>query len=333
MTAVCPCIHLISLGGTISMLPPEPGRSVSPCLSGRDMVMSLPDIGTGMENGLDVRVEDLHQIPSSHLQFAHLMELSRKIRSLTSENPQAGIVITTGTDTMEEAAYFIDLTYNGPNPVVFTAAMRHSADIEADGPRNILESLHVASIPQCRDLGVLVVMNGQIHAARDVMKLHTSDTGAFQSPGWGPLGVVNGKTVCMHRSLRTRDYLAVTQSAARVELVKCVLGMDGFVIQALLDRGLDALVIEALGGGHVPPSLVEPIKSALDAGVPVVLTSRCLQGGLFVDMYDYAGSETDLRALGVLFSSGLSGPKTRIKLALALGAVDDKARLAEHFPG
>ncbi len=208
-----PLVHLISLGGTIAMSSSTPGRAVAPRLTGEDILAAVP----GLDQMGELRLEDHHPIPSGHLQWKHLLALSRRIDAICQTNPEAGVVVTTGTDTLEEAAYFVDLSFPGENCVVFTGAMRDPIQVSPDGPRNLKDALVVAASSACRHLGVLVCLNGEIHAARDVTKTNTVDVATFASPKLGLLGVVHGQKVVMRRRPWAREYIDADGVAERVE--------------------------------------------------------------------------------------------------------------------
>ena len=310
------------------MTAPSSGKGVSPSLEGADLLRTVPKLA----HVHAIRVESPYTIPSGHLTLEHLMELSCRVNQIAASNPDAGLVITTGTDTLEEAAYFIDLTYPYPNPLVFTGAMRDASQISPDGPRNIMDAVMTAVCQECRNLGVLVVLNGEIHAARDVTKTHTTDVSTFRSPMLGPLGLVQDEKIVMRRKPWIREYINTKRVADRVELIKCIVGGDGRTIHAMMNLGVDGFVVEAFGGGHVPPAVRDAIAQAVKMDLPVVVTSRCHWGELLTHTYDYEGSEIDLRALGALFIGCLNGPKARIKLSLCLGADLTRDQLKRYFP-
>ena len=318
---------MIAIGGTIAMTAEADGKAVSPSMNGSDLLETL----SLTQENIQVHVESPYTLPSAHLEFKHLIDLSNRINEIAALNSDAGIVITMGTDTLEEVAYFLNLTYRYANPVIVTGAMRSPGQIGADGPRNIMDSILCANSSVCRDLGVLVAMNGEIHTAVDVVKTHTSNVSAFKSPIAGILGCVQEERVTLFRKPLRREIFKMEQCDEAVELIRCVVGDRGNGMKALLERGVSGFVVEALGGGHVPPGVREVIRSAVDQGVPVVVTSRCLSGNPLLDTYDYVGSEIDLRALGVFFANGLNGPKARIKLSLLLGNRSTKKQVSKYF--
>ena len=303
-----------------------PGKGASVHLTGEDLVELLPE----PFKKRDIKVENFRMVPSGHLTFDDLLALSKRIYQICNDDPEAGVVVTTGTDTLEEAAFFIDLTFRLGNCVVFTGAMRDKNQASPDGPRNIQDAIWVASSELCRDIGVLVCFNGEIHTARDVTKTHTTDVASFASPQVGLVGVVHDGQVIMKRKPLIREYINNGRVSEGVELIKCVLGDGGRIMSSLIESGIDGLVIEGFGGGHVTPAIREHVVKAKKKHIPIVMASRCPQGNLLKQTYGYPGSEIDLRELGVFFSGSLSGPKTRIKLALAVGHTDEQLKV--YFP-
>ncbi len=305
----------------------QQGTPVSPSFDGQELLDGL----SCLRAKIGIEVESPYILPSAHLTLRHLSDLSHKVNEVTSANRHVGIVITTGTDTLEEVAYFLNLTYRNINPVIVTGAMRNPSQVGSDGARNILDSIRCAVSTECSDSGVLVVMNGEIHGADDVTKTHTSDVSAFQSPRAGALGCVQEDRVIMFRRLWGREFIELAQCDESIELIRCVVGDSGRGMQLLMETGAGGFVIEAFGGGHVTPAMRDVIHSVTQKGIPVIVTSRCLSGRTLRSTYNYQGSEIDLQSLGVYFSNGLSGPKSRIKLSLLLGNALTKHRISDYF--
>lgn len=320
-------VFMISIGGTIAMTSSCEGEAISPALDGMGLLENLK----GLPEDIQVQVESPYTIPSAHLTFRHLIDLASRVNEVAAVTPDAGIVITMGTDTLEEAAYFLDLTCRHANPVVITGAMRSPSQIGADGPRNLADAIVCAVSVECRDLGVVVVMNGEVHAAADVTKIHTTDISSFKSPLSGPLGLVQEERVTLFRKPWKHDRIEMVSCDEGVELIRSALGGDGRGMQVLLDAGASGFVIEGFGAGHVSPGMRKGIQAATAKGIPVVITSRCPAGMLLRNTYDYEGSEIDLQALGVYFADGLSGSKARIKLSLLLGNPKTRDRLSDYF--
>ncbi|MGC8837364.1 MAG: asparaginase [Anaerolineae bacterium] len=313
-------ILLLTTGGTIAMRERRPGEGATPALEAEDLLALLPP------GSLDLRVERICNLPSAHLDLETLWALRNRVHRALSAGEADGVVITHGTDTMEETAYLLDLTVPGDAPVVLTGAMRTASDPGYDGPANLLAALRVAASDAARGLGAVIVMNDEVHAARYVTKTHTLNPATFRSPGAGPIGVVAGGEVrpLFRLARRTVDPPALDR---RVALLKLAVGMEADLLECLLERGgLRGLVVEGLGGGRVPPWWVPALARARDQGVEVAVASRCPEGVVW-DGYGYAGAHRDLARLGVLFAQGWNGPKCRIRLMAILGAVSEPAEV------
>ncbi|MFL6213786.1 MAG: asparaginase [Blastocatellia bacterium] len=313
-------------GGTISMkFDPVIGAAV-PALSGREIL----DLARGAEDVAGVEVIEFGRFPGPHMTLAHMMSLASEVRAALERQDVDGVVITHGTDTLEETAYLLDLTTASEKPVVMVGALRNSSEMGWDGPPNLLSAMRVAAADSARGLGVLVVMNDTILAAGEATKTHTEAFDAFQSPDFGPLGVVDRGEVIIRRAPCARQHLPVSEIVEPVFLIKLAAGVDSTLIDAAIDAGARGLVIEALGRGNVPPATLPAIRRAVAAGLPVVLVSRCLRGRVF-DSYGYEGGGKQLRGLGVIFSNFLNGQKARIKLSLALSLTRDLAEIKALF--
>ena len=319
---------VISTGGTIAMTPPRADAGVVPSLTGQDLVGNLPPLP---DPSLKISVENLYNLPGPHLSFEQLWTLAERIRVLTEEDPGRAFVITMGTDILEEAVYFLDLTVGDLAPVVMTGAMRSSNQLGYEGYANVYQSLITASSPLADRTGAVLVMNEEIHAARDVQKSYTTNPATFISPGWGPLGLIVEGEAWIKRLKTARETIRPVSSFPRVELLKCTAAMDGFLLDCALDRGLDGLVVETLGVGHVSTGMADAMTRAVTAGIPVVVTSRCPIGTTLTKTYGFKGSESDLVARGTIMARGLTGPKSRIKLTLALGAGDGVEQVRARF--
>lgn len=243
-----PNIHVLSLGGTIAMA--KGALGVVPRLSAEELVGAVPQLA----DFANVRAESWRAIPGAHLDFDTLIALADKIRDLAAR-AVSGVVITQGTDTIEEAAFALDLMLDIALPVVVTGAMRNPTRPGADGPANMLAAVQVAASDAARRLGVVVVLHDEIHAARFVQKAHTSSLSTFKSDPLGPIGWLSEDQVrialCPARRPAIRP--APGQARAKVAILKMALGDDGALVEAALRAGFDGLVVEAMGGGHVSP--------------------------------------------------------------------------------
>ncbi|WP_437931513.1 asparaginase [Sorangium sp. So ce291] len=321
-----PRVHLVTTGGTIaSRVDPQTGAAV-PAVRAEELVASVPALGRVAE----IAVTE-HCLESSwNLGPDRIAALARVARDLQADPAVTGIVVTHGTDTLEETAFALDLLLDGDTPVVLTGAMRDASTAGTDGPRNLVSAAKVAVDPAARGLGVLVAMNDEIHAARCVMKTHTTALGTFASPGAGPLGSVDGEGVRIHARPARTPTLPLADPEPRVYLVKMASGMDDLLLRALLEARARGVVIEGSGAGNVCGSWEGAIRELVQAGTPVVLTSRC-PGGRVTPTYGAPGGGRRLSELGVIPAGALSGPKARLALMFALGAGLDLGGLRAYL--
>ncbi|MCC8195081.1 MAG: asparaginase [Deltaproteobacteria bacterium] len=318
-------VVVLTTGGTIAMRA-DPDLGVVPAVSGPELIAAVPPL----DGVCPVEVREFANIPSPHMTPRIMYDLARMAEKVLAEPEVRGVVITHGTDTMEETAYLLDLFIAGDKPVCLVGAMRSAAEISPDGPKNILCAVRCAASPQAVGMGLLVVMNEEIHAAREVTKSHTANPKTFISPFWGPLGYVDEDRVIFRRSRLGRQNIRPTAIVEDVYLVTLAAGVDDFLINCLVDKGVKGIVIEGSGRGNVHESAMPGIRRAVEAGIAVVLTSRCF-GGRVLDVYGYAGSARRQREIGVILGGEISGQKARIKLILALGVTSDREQLAGYF--
>jgi len=319
-------VAVISMGGTIAMAPSVSGGIV-PALGADDLVASVPGLAD-----LDVKLttESLRSLPSPSLGFGDLVALSNRVRAEIAAGA-TGVVITHGTDTIEETAFFLDLTVPDDAPVVVTGAMRHPHSAGPDGPANLYAAIRVALSPAARGLGTLVVMSDEIHGARFVRKSHTSSTGAFVSPFFGPIGLVVEGDPRIRGVARTGLTLpahpAVTE--CRVGLITVAMGDDGELLRRSGDL-FDGLVIAGLGAGHVPATMV-PVVAEQAQRIPVVLSTRTGAGSVLRHTYGYPGSERDLLDRGLIQSGFLDPAKSRVLLTLLLAGEAGWPQITQAF--
>ncbi len=318
-------VLVINTGGTIAMSVDATTESVKPMDE-----QAVDQIRPFLNRYASVTMCNYLNLPSPHITPAVMNDLRVLIEQQIRTAHYDGIVITHGTDTLEETAYFLDLTLPVTVPVVVTGAMRSSNELGADGPVNLISSVRTAIDPLSRNKGVLVVFNDEIHAARHVTKTHTSNVATFQSPQYGPIGTISKKGVHYHHAPLDREYYPITHADANVPLIKAVAGMDPQWLMFLLEQPIDGLVVEALGLGNLPPAVVPLLKRVLDKGVPIVVVSRCFNGQV-QDVYDYEGGGKQLKQMGMIFSNGLNGQKARLKLMVALQQTRDFAELQGMF--
>lgn len=276
----------------------------------------------------NVEVLEYANIPSPYMTPPKMLELARLIDVQGIDFD--GVVVTHGTDTLEETAFLCDLVLTTRKPVVFTAAMRSGSELGLDGPRNIIDAVRVASHHESSDKGVLVVMNDEIHTAREVVKSDTGKVGSFMSPGYGPLGYVDPDIVVYHRASLFRESVWTDKLDTRVSLIKAVAGMDGTFIETCLAEGVRAIVIEAFGRGNLPLEPLPAIEKALAQGVLIVIASRVHTGRVLAE-YGYEGGGKHLQDMGAILAGDMQGLKVRLKLMALFGKYDDADIVRRFF--
>lgn len=321
-----PRISFITTGGTISMRYDATLGGAVPAISGNELIQMVP----GLEKVARLELIEFSNVPSCHLTPEKMFALCGLARDTLAREDVDGLVVTHGTDALEETSYMADLLINAKKPLVFTAAMRNNSEMGADGPRNMLAAVRVASCVDAAGAGALIVFNGRVLAARDSIKMHSSNLDAFRSPMHGPLGNVDDELVVMFRRSMVRQTIAPTRIEPHVEFVKVCTGMDSRLLLWSLQAGNRGLVLEAMGQGNVPPMMLEGIKAWLEAGRPVVLVTRCPEGRA-LDTYAYEGGGKQLHNMGVIFGEDLTGQKARVKLMLALGLTQDVKEIRRMF--
>ncbi|WP_282034191.1 asparaginase [Metabacillus indicus] len=317
-------IFVIHTGGTISMSEDETTGEVKQGES-NPLLKHLLTF-----NDIVITSKELFYLPSPHITPKEMLELKEAIEKACQKDQIDGIVITHGTDTLEETAYFLDLTLNVRIPVVITGAMRSSNELGSDGLYNLVSSIQVAASTEAADMGVLVVMNDEVHSAKNATKTHTSNVATFQSPQYGPIGIVNKRGVAFHHKPVNRTHLKADHLTKQVMLLKAYAGMDDTILKAIAEVKPDGLVIEALGQGNLPPTLMPSLAKLMNEGVKIVIVSRCFNG-IVQDIYSYEGGGKTLKEAGIIFSNGLNGQKARLKLMIALETTQDEGELQEIF--
>ncbi len=327
MTATLPRVRIVTTGGTICMkVDPKTGGAV-PALSGEDLVATVPGLG----GAAHVEVEEFMRLPGTDMGPSTWAPLVRRLKAVFDGAPDlAGIVVTHGTGLLDEASYFVDLALDEPRPVVFTGAARNASIWDTDGPRNILGATRVAASPAARDMGVLVCLNDQIHAARDAVKRHANSVEAYMSGDHGLLGNAYYDTVRFHRKPLRRPRFSVEKIDPRVEIVMMYSESDGRFVQTCIDTGVSGIVIQGVNTGNVNTGLHKAILKALDAGIAVVLTTNLPIGQVY-PIYGYPGGGKALVDAGAIMAEDLKPRKARLLLMFALGETRDPRRLQEIF--
>ena len=302
-----PVVRVIATGGTIASRPGDDQ------LTGSALIEAVPQLAGVAQ----VEVEEFSRIGSSGMTPNHWLLLAKRINELLDAEPDiSGVVVTHGTDTMEETAYFLHLTIKDPRPVVLTGSMRSATAVSADGPANLLTAVRVAADTNAAGRGVLVVLNDEIHSARDVRKTDNNRTDTFVSVEWGALGVVDLDGVTFRRSGETLHTVQALPSVAGVETLPTVpivadfVGNDATVLQNWIEQGVAGIVVQGFGGGRTSPEMRRAISEITRAGTLVVLASRVLEGRVI-------GSGQQAQA-GVVAAGDLPSHKARVLLMLAL---------------
>ncbi|MBL6538359.1 asparaginase [Streptococcus suis] len=316
-------ILVLHTGGTISMQADEKGQVSS------SQINPMTQVTSPLDN-IQVTSVDFLNLPSPHMTLEAMMALYQKIK-LEAEQFD-GFVITHGTDTLEETAYFLDTMAIPQKPIVLTGAMRSSNELGSDGVYNYLTALRVAADDKSADKGVLVVMNDEIHAAKYVTKTHTTNVSTFQTPTHGPLGLVTKREILFFKTAEPRVRFDLNHVAGLVPIIKSYADMDPLLLESLAHTNIDGVVIEALGAGNLPPAVLPALDNLLDKGIPVVLVSRCFNG-IAEPVYSYQGGGVDLENKGILFVKELNAQKARIKLLIALEAGLTGKELADYIQG
>ena len=323
-----PSVTVFSLGGTIASISSGVvGDGVTPQLGASELISTVPGIGLVA----NVKAVSFRQVPSGELKFEDLSALAFEIDKCFEEGT-TGVVVTQGTDTIEETAFILSLLVRSHKTVVVTGAMRNPAMLGADGPANILASVKVAVSVEFYGLGTLVVFSDEIHSARFVRKTHTSSLMAFRSPSQGPIGVIQEGRPHLTFRIKRVEHISIPagQLVPPVALHKFVLDDDNRILEEIKRLGYAGLVIEGFGGGHVPSRSVNVLEHlALD--IPVVLASRTGSGSTLRETYGFLGSERDLLSRGLISSGSLDGPKSRILLSLLLAAGYDTDQIRKFF--
>lgn len=303
-------ILVLHTGGTISMQADDSGAVVT----SQDNPMN--HVSNQLE-GVEVHALDFFNLPSPHIKPKHMLALYQKIKE--EADHYDGFVITHGTDTLEETAYFLDTMEVPHKPIVLTGAMRSSNELGSDGVYNYLSALRVASDDKAADKGVLVVMNDEIHAAKYVTKTHTTNVSTFQTPTHGPLGLIMKHEILYFKTAEPRVRFDLDKIQGLVPIIPVYAGMTEELLDLLPVDQLDGLIIQAFGAGNVPKETAQKLNALIQEGLPIALVSRCFNG-IAEPVYAYEGGGVCLQNAGVFFVKELNAQKARLKLLIAINA-------------
>lgn len=319
-------ILIVFTGGTFSMKIDKKTGGAIPSYSGKELMVKIPEA----KKYAKVSCYDFGKFPGPHMTPELMFALSQKIQDLIIRNKYSGVIVTHGTDTLEETAYLLDLTIQTEIPIVAIGSMKNSSEPDWDGPRNLIDAIHICKNKNCRNLGVLVCLDGEMNAASEVTKTYTEEIDSFHSLDFGSLGFVQNGRVILNRLPRKLETVKTNKIVSNVDMLTAYAGMNEKFFKFSADSGTEGIVVEALGVGNVPPEAFKGIKYAVEKGVPVVLVSRC-PAGETLDIYSYPGAGKHLHDIGVIFADYLNGQKARIKLMLALGITKEQKKLKKFF--
>jgi L-asparaginase len=322
-------VTVLATGGTIASRT-DAGAGATAQDDGADLVARLD-----LPAGLELRVRDVFRVGSYRMTLDRVHELARAVAAELEDDRVDGVVVTHGTDTTEESAFFLDLFSADPRPVVLTGAQRAADASDSDGPRNLTDAITVAAAPDTRGLGVLIGFGGQLFPPRGTVKTHTLASAAFATPSGGPLGWVHDGDVGIVAQPRRRPALpldAFDPAGVRVDIVACYPDADATALRAFAEAGARGIVLEATGAGNANPEICAAVAELSAAGV-VVVTSTRVAAGPVVAIYGDGGG-IDLVTAGAVPSGLLRPPQARMLLAALLGSHHDpttvRTALADH---
>jgi len=326
-----PVVRLIATGGTIAMKIDPVKKAPVPAISGEDLVATVPEIAQVAK----IEVQNLSNVPSDYMDPDRWVQLQKAVSDALARPEVTGVIVSHGTDTLEETAWFLDLTVASDKPVVLIGAQRNASEKDFDGPRNLLNAARICVSPGARRMGSMIVLNNQINAAREAVKTHTSDVETFKSGDFGLLGTADNDRLVWYRAPLRRQHIPVRpmaegQHLPRVDIVAMYGGADGALVRAAVAAGAKGLVIQALGWGNMNVPMFEAVKEQIAKGVPVVISTRVWNGRVLPN-YGFEGGGKTLQQAGAVFADNLSPQKAHILLMLALQTTSKAADLQKLF--
>ncbi|MGU3361197.1 asparaginase [Methylobacterium sp. M6A4_1b] len=325
-----PTVAIVATGGTIAMKnDPVTGAPV-PALTGADLAAAVPRLADLAR----IEVVEFANVPSAYMGPELWPDLSRTVAGLLARPEIAGAIVLHGTDTLDQTAYFLDLTLTSDKPVVMVGAQRNASEADADGARNLRNAVRQILAQGARGdlqgLGVTVTLNHNINAAREVRKSHTNNVETFQSGEAGFLGHVDEDRVVFSRKSLRRQTLPLPDRLARVEIVAMAAGSDGRQLRHAVADGAEGVVIAAYGFGNVNEALYDAVVEAVAAGVTIVVASQ-VPHGRALPVYGFKGGGSTLRAAGAVFADDLTPDKARVLALLALPVTRDRQALQAYY--
>lgn len=309
-----PVVAFIATGGTIAMKIDPVTKGVVPAITGDDLLKTVPDVSKYAQ----IEVNNFSNMSANYVNAEWWATLTKEIEKTLARPEVAGVVVAQGTDTMEETAFWLDLTVKSQKPVVLIGAQRNASSSDFDGPRNLLNAVRIVVEPQAQGKGVMVAMNNQINAARSVTKTHTGDVETFKSGDFGFLGHVWDDRVVFSRVPLQRQHIELkTTNFPVVDIFPMYGGADGKYLRYAVDNGAKGIVVQAVGMGNMNVSMFEAVKYALSKNVPVVVASR-VPNGRTMPVYGFPGGGKTTYDAGAVMSGDLSPQKARLLLILLL---------------
>lgn len=309
-----PVVTLIATGGTIAMKIDPIKKAPVPAISGEDLLATVPDVA----KYATVEVNNISNVPSDYMDPPRWIQLTKAVQVALNRPEVAGVIVSHGTDTLEETAYWLDLTVKSDKPVILIGAQRNASEPDFDGPHNLLAAVRIAIDPQAKAKGVMLAMNSQINAAREVTKTHTSSVETFKSGDFGFLGVVDFDRITFSRAPLRRQFIPLrSEQMPEVEIVSMYGGADGKLLKSAVDNGAKGIVVQALGWGNMNVPMFNAVKYALSKNIPVVISTR-VPNGRVLPNYGFEGGGKTLVDAGAVMADDLSPAKARILLMLAL---------------
>jgi L-asparaginase len=331
--APLPLVVLVATGGTIAMKYDPVKKGPVPAISGEDLVATIPEITKVAR----VEVQNISNVPSDYMDPPRWVELAKVVHAQLVRPEVAGVIVSHGTDTLEETGWFLDLTVDSPKPIVLIGAQHNVSERDFDGPRNLLNAARICAAPDARNKGAMLALNDQINAAREAHKTNTSSVETFKSGEFGFLGYTDVDRVVFYRTPMRRQHVPVLAprdgkppALPRVDVVAMYGGADGALLRASIAAGARGVVVQGLGYGNVNVPLYEAIGDATKKGIPVVITSSVGTGRVQA-WYAWKGGGKSLQELGAVFGDDLSANKARILLMLALQTTSDPKELQKLF--
>jgi len=322
-----PKVGVVTTGGTIAMKYDPAKKGFVPAVSGEDLMAMAPKI----RELARIELVDLARIPSSYMDPPMWIRVSKAVDKLLADPQVAGAVITHGTDTLEETAWFLDLTVKSTKPVICIGAMRGASEPDFDGARNLENAVRIALSKEAVGKGTLLVLNNQINAAREVTKTHTAQVETFRSGDFGFLGYVNADgNIIFNRQPTRRLHFDLSETLPQVDIISFFTGADGSYIKFAVDSGAKGIVIIGVGLGHANPPVHDAIEAAIKAGVLVVMSTRVHQGRV-QPIYSFKAGGVPLKEMGVILADDLNPQKARILLMLALTKTKDPREIQKYF--